>query len=236
MCLHLLEAGKPVSEELVQNMSSFFNLDNPVFTFLGKLFDILVLGLVYLVCCIPVITIGPATTALYYTIVKVIRRDRGYLMKEFFHSFKDNFKIGMISWLIILLFCGILYMNTNIAKQMEGNLGVVLYYIYCSAGMLVFITTIYIFPVLSRFQLGIWQLFKTSFFLAIKHFPSTILLAVLYAASGLISYLTIILILIAPALCFYISSFLMERILKKYTPKQDTDESGESKTDEWYLE
>lgn len=217
-------------------MGSFFNLDNPAFTFLGKLFDIVVLELVYFICCIPIITIGPATAALYYTIVKVIRKDRGYLLKEFFHSFKENFKVGTISWIIILVFGVILYMNINIAKQMEGNLGVVLYYIYCSATVLVLITTIYIFPVLSRFQLGVLQLFKTSFFLAIKHFPSTILLAVLSVAFGLISYITIILILIAPAICFYISSFLFERILKKYTPKQDTDDSGDSKVDEWYLE
>ena len=166
----------------------------------------------------------------------MIRKDRGYLLKEFFHSFKENFKVGTISWIIILVLGVILYMNINIAKQMEGNLGVALYYIYCSATVLVLITTIYIFPVLSRFQLGVLQLFKTSFFLAIKHFPSTILLAVLLVALGLISYITIILILIAPAIYFYISSFLFERILKKYTPKQDTDESGDSKVDEWYLE
>src|SRR5699024_9823299 len=126
------------------------------------------------------------------------------------HSFKENFKVGTISWIIILVLGVILYMNINIAKQMEGNLGVALYYIYCSATVLVLITTIYIFPVLSRFQLGVLQLFKTSFFLAIKHFPSTILLAVLLVALGLISYITIILILIAPAIYFYISSFLFE--------------------------
>lgn len=217
-------------------MSSFFNLDNPIFTFLGKLFDIMVLSLVYIICCIPVITIGSATTALYYTIVKVIRKNRGYLMKEFFRSFKDNFKIGTISWIFILLFSLILYINNQITQQMEGTMGVVLYYTYRSAAILILITTLYLFPVLSRFQLGVWQLFKTSFFLSIKHLPSTILLVLLAVIFGLASYLTIILILFAPALCLYVSSFLLERVFKKYIPKQDESEFGESKLDQWYLD
>ncbi|ROR25320.1 putative membrane protein YesL [Mobilisporobacter senegalensis] len=217
-------------------MSSFFNLDNPIFTFLGKLFDIMVLSLVYIICCIPVITIGSATTALYYTIVKVIRKNRGYLMKEFFRSFKENFKIGTISWIFILLFSLILYVNNQITQQMEGTMGVVLYYTYRSAAILILITTLYLFPVLSRFQLGVWQLFKTSFFLSIKHLPSTILLVLLAVIFGLASYLTIILILFAPALCLYVSSFLLERVFKKYIPKQDESEFGESKLDQWYLD
>lgn len=217
-------------------MSNFFNLDNPIFTFLGKAFDIMVLSFVYLICCIPIITIGPATTALYYTIVKVIRKNRGYLVREFFHSFKDNFKIATISWIIILLFSGILYINNEIIQQMKGTMSIILFYTYRCATVLLLITAIYLFPVLSRFKLGVWQLFKTSFFLSIKHLPTTILLTLFAIIFGLASYLTIILILFAPAIFLYVSSFLLERIFKKYIPKQEEGESNEGKIDQWYLD
>ena len=68
-------------------MSGFFNLDNPFFSIMGKIFDMMVISVVYILICIPIITIGPATTALYYVVVKLIRRERGYVFSEFFKSF-----------------------------------------------------------------------------------------------------------------------------------------------------
>ena len=64
-------------------MSKFFSADNKLFILMSKIFDVMVLGLMWLVFCIPIITIGPASTAMYYTMVKVIRRERSYLFKEF---------------------------------------------------------------------------------------------------------------------------------------------------------
>lgn len=215
-------------------MNSFFNMDNGIFVFLGKVFDIMMIGVIYLICCIPIITIGPATTALYYTIVKSIRKNRGYVTKEFFKSFKENFKVGTISWVIVLLIMGVLYANIQLAKGMSGNLGVVLGYIYRTTALFLAFATIYLFPVLSRFKIGVKQLFKTSFFLAIKHLPTTILLGILFAVSGVAMYLIIILPLIVPAICYYLSSFLMERVLKKYMPKEEENE--DTKKDQWYLE
>ena len=43
-----------------------FNYDNPVWRFIGKLGDLVLLNLLWLICCIPVFTAGAATTAVYY--------------------------------------------------------------------------------------------------------------------------------------------------------------------------
>ena len=47
-------------------LQSFFNYDNPIWRFMGRLGDMIVLNLLWLVCSIPVVTIGASTTALYY--------------------------------------------------------------------------------------------------------------------------------------------------------------------------
>ena len=73
-------------------MRDFFNSDNRIMRALGKLFDIGDLSIVFILFCIPVVTIGAALTALYYTTVKVVRRERGYVFHEFWHCFKTNFK------------------------------------------------------------------------------------------------------------------------------------------------
>ena len=83
-------------------MGNFFNMDNPLFSILSKVCDMLFISIAFILICIPVITIGPACTALYYVVVKVIRRERGYVFREFFKSFRLNFKRRIISVLMTI--------------------------------------------------------------------------------------------------------------------------------------
>ena len=55
-----------------------------------KIFDIMALGFLWILCSLPVITIGASTTALYYAMVKSVKNNDGYVTKEFFRSFKLN--------------------------------------------------------------------------------------------------------------------------------------------------
>lgn len=67
-----------------------FTVDAPVFNKTNQVADILGAGFLWLICSVPVVTIGPATAALYYTVVKVVRRNRETVVKSFFHSFKTT--------------------------------------------------------------------------------------------------------------------------------------------------
>lgn len=216
-------------------MGGLFNLDNPFFTILGKIVDLVLISILWLICCIPVITIVPATSALYYTVVKVIRRERGYLTREFFHAFKMNFKTGAISGLILTAAVLLLLLDRHFTKAMEGNLAVILFSVFNALILLIFLGTLYICPVLSRFSMGIKNLFKTSFFMAMRHLPTTILMAVITIISILGVYILGILILIVPGICCLLCSFLMERVLKKYMPEKSEDAESRG-VDEWYLE
>lgn len=216
-------------------MGGLFNLDNPFFTALGKLVDILLISILWLFCCIPIVTIVPATTALYYTVVKVIRRDRGYITREFFHSFKMNFKTGAISGIILTAVVAILLLDRHFTSAMEGNLAVILFSIFNALLLLLFLGGLYICPVLSRFSIGVKGLFKTSFFMAMKHFPTTILLAVITVVFLLAVYILPPAIMLVPGLYYLVFSFLMERVLKKYMPEK-SEEAETNGIDEWYLD
>ena len=72
-------------------MEKFLNSDSGVMRALSKIFDMGFLTLIYLVFCIPIVTIGAATTSLYYVSAKVIRHNRIYVCREFWISFKINF-------------------------------------------------------------------------------------------------------------------------------------------------
>lgn len=216
-------------------MGNIFNMDNGFFTTLGKIVDIVIVSVVWLLLCIPLVTIGPATTALYYTIVKVIRRERGYVMREFFSSFKSNFKVGAISGIFIILASLMLLFDRSFAKTMEGNFGIALFSIFNALIFILISVTIYVFPLLSRFKISVLQLFKTSLFMAMKHLPTTILLVLVTAVFALGTYILPIAVLITPGLCLLLWSLLMERIFKKYMPEK-SEEAEASGIDEWYLE
>lgn len=216
-------------------MGNLFNPDNGIMKALSKLFDIVYLSILWVIFCIPVVTIGAATTALYYTTVKVIRRERGYIFREFWKSFKLNFLSATILWVITLVFGILFYFNLQVALALEGTQGKVLSVIYFMMLFLAAATVTYIYPVLSRFSIKLTKLFKTSFIMAIRHLPSTLLMIVILIIAIEASYIILPLIFILPAGGSLLFSLPMERILKKYTPKNEEEEEN-SGPDQWYLE
>ena len=90
-------------------MSNLFNLDGPILQFINKIVYSVYLNILWFVCCIPIVTIGASTTALFYVTLKMAKNEEGNITKSFFHSFKDNLKQGTKIWLILLtvMYCTI---------------------------------------------------------------------------------------------------------------------------------
>jgi len=219
-------------------MGNLFNMDNALFTFLGKICDVIFLSVVYALVCIPLITIGPANTAIYYATVKVIRRERGYLFREFFKSFKLNFKRASITGVILMLMYIIIAVDIYASWRTVGSatsINSILFGIYIAIAILLTSFTIYVFPVLSRFELKGKQLVKVVFFMSMKHLPFTILMLIIQVAAIVGVILIPILIFVLPVLSTFLISLLMERIFKKYMPHSEgsPEETGK---DLWYLE
>lgn len=216
-------------------MSSFFNLDNPVLSALNKIVDMVLLSVVYIIICIPIVTIGPATTALYYTVAKNIRKERSYPFREFFSSFKNNFKQGLITTLILIVVFVVLIIDLQFVKVMDGTVKVILTGIFWAMLLITSLLTLYIFPYLSRFEVTIKSLFINSIFLVFKHLPSSILMLIIVMVGFIVSYIFPFILIITPALIILLQSFLMERIFKKYMPEK-SGEANEQGIDEWYLD
>ena len=83
-------------------MSNLFNLDGPVLQFINKIVYSVYLNILWFVCCIPVVTVGASTTALFYVTLKISKNEEGSITKAFFHSFQQNLKQGTLIWLILL--------------------------------------------------------------------------------------------------------------------------------------
>ena len=109
-------------------MSALFNLDNPFWRFMSKLGDMIMLTVVWLVCCIPIVTIGPATTAMYYVMLKLVRDLEGSVFKQYFKSFKENLKQGMIIGVIMTLLGALLLFDLTFYKDATGQIASLLWW------------------------------------------------------------------------------------------------------------
>ncbi len=224
-------------------MNNWLNPDNKFFTFMGKAFDIVVLNTIWLILCIPVITIVPATTALYYAVVKVIRRERSYAIKEFFRSFKRNFKQGVVFSLLALVLVFVLYIDFRYAwelMQAGESSGSTYFGVFIVIAVLFFAMYSYIGPILSRFEMKITGILKTSFVMATRHVLTTIILLVLLTGVLLGCYILLPGIFFLPAVATLLASFSIEKVFKKYMPAREETAEGEEEVgqerDEWYLE
>ena len=79
------------------------NLDSPVIVFLTTVADFMILNILFILCCAPVITIGPAVSALYTITMREARHEGGYIFKPFFKAFKNNFKQAFLLSILYLI-------------------------------------------------------------------------------------------------------------------------------------
>lgn len=219
-------------------MAGIFSSDGKLFGFLSGLFDVMFVGFLWLVFSIPLISIGASTTATYYTVVKGIRRKRGYIWRNFWSSFKMNFLPATVLWIVSLLLDGFFVFNIIYAhNHMEDSAAMVLTVIYMVILVVLLITQIYLFPVLSRFKLPIKGIVKTSFFFGVKHLPVSIICILILAANVAAIYYCVfaypIAMLFMGSVFNWLYSFPMERVLKKYVPAYDEENHT---NDQWYAE
>ena len=100
-------------------MKNLLNLDSPLMIFFSNLTDILILNVLCLLCCLPIVTIGPAITAMHYVTLKMARDEEGYVLKSFLKSFKENFKQSVIAWLGFLAVSIVFFVDYRLLKGME---------------------------------------------------------------------------------------------------------------------
>ena len=202
-------------------MSSFFSSDNAVIGFLSRLGDLIILNILFLICSIPIFTIGASTTALYYTSMKSITLEEGYVARRFFKSFKQNFKQSTIIWLLSLLLGAFLILNLYIAIKCEIKVYIVIFTIISC--LLVFIMT-YIFQLQAKFDNPIKVTIRNAFLLSIKYFPWTLLLIVIFAAVCYLFYLSpivdAVMLLIGFSLYAYGTSFIYNKLFAPYLPEE----------------
>lgn len=216
---------------------NFFNYDGPFFNVLNRLADLVILNVLWLLCCIPIVTIGASTTAMLYVTMKMVDDEDAYIAKNFFKSFKENFRQSTIIWLIMLVIGVMLVGDYFILPNMQISdaLYSIAFSLFCLSALVYGMILMFLFPLQARLKNKIKHTFKNAILLSIRHLPTSILLLAImvatliaiYWTSSVIPQLFFVWILIAFSAIAYGCSFLYSRIFNLYITKNVEEQEQE---------
>lgn len=213
--------------------SGFFNYDNPVWRFIGKFGDLILLNILWIVCSLPIFTIGASTTAVYYVTLKLARDDDGYTIRSFFKSFKENFKQSTIIWLILLVVGVILGVDLYFFTRLftgGGTIKTVMLTVFLAMIIVYVAVFTYIFPLQARFINTVKRTFFNAFFMSLRHLFHTIGLIVIDGVLVAIAFvfmvppMLMIFMLFGFPLLAFINSYILTPIFRIYMPEEEQEE------------
>lgn len=218
-------------------LEAIFNPENTVFSVINKILDLMVLSLAWVLCCIPVVTAGAASTALYYAVVKSVRRQRSYPLREFWKSFRANLKKGIVIQLIWMMFAAMMLVSdVPLLAALLGGKGIqdrVLLALLAVKAVFLAGMPCWLYPLLSRFEERLLKLAEAALYLMVRCFPVTLLSVILLLGAALLLVWEPLLAAAVPGLTALLLSFFLEPFLRKLIRREET---AREDADAWYLE
>lgn len=219
-------------------MRQFFNMEGPVFTFLSKMADLLILNVLFILCSIPIVTIGASLTAMSCVSIKMKDGLEGYIWKTFLTSFRENFKQATVIWAIMVLAAVVLATDLLLVRTSAGTLQhVVQITVYVGILLWIMFLTV-VFPLLSRFDNTIRNTMRNAVLLAVGNAPRTLLMSAIIIGSVIatlwnamtLSTGLLLWLLFGFAVLSWIDASLLYPVFKKIMPPEE--ETGDEGSDD----
>lgn len=193
------------------------------FGFMNKLGDMFFLNLVFILTCIPVVTIGNALIALYTVTLKMAKGQEGYVVKSYFKAFKDNLKQGLVVGIVLEIALFVLIYDAGVLLYSQEIYGAPGFFITIAALVLIVMVVHYLFPLMAKYENKLGTTILNAVILSISKFPFTILLVLLTAVPVVVvwtwPYAGIYVICIGAVFSVYLQSKLLNRIFDKLENK-----------------
>lgn len=217
-------------------MSKMFDMNNPVWQFIGKLVDATVLNICWFVCSLPIVTFGASTAALHYALMKDVADEETHYVRAFFKSFKQNLKQGIGLGLIVLVVGALLVFACRFYSTMPGTFWGIVRGVAIACLILYVMTLQYVFALFARFDNKTSKLFVNAFFLSIRHIGWTVLMIFFFAAVVFVIFFMnfLPLILIGYGLVVYLNAYVLNHVLQPYLDLASGNDVNED-PDSWTI-
>ncbi len=218
-------------------MNRIFGMDSGVMHFLTLVANLAILNVLFIVCSLPVVTLGASLTALNYVALQMIRQEDSYIMRGFFRGFKQNFLQATAIWLILLAAGIFLWLDYwSVSQYFTGAMRTVMLVGLTVLAVMWVMVFLYVFALQARYENTVKQTMKNALFMALLRLPYTVVLVLIDA---LLPLLPVFLPQTAPMVLFvwmvcgfaavaYVGDLLVNRaFLKTFEEEREMQEQGE---------
>ncbi len=203
-----------------------FRYDNPVMMFLGKAVDAVILSLLWLVCSLPIVTMGAATAAMYYAVHKLLRDEYGGVLSMFVKAFATNFKQATKMWLGFLLALAIIGCDLYFYKNFfdPGSTGREIALVVGIVALAVWLAMLsFTFSLQAGFENTVKQTLRNAVSFLILDLPASLATVAIDVAAAYISFCYVPFVGIPVAFCA--KAWLLWKVFDKYMRTTEAEET-----------
>ncbi len=174
-------------------MKSFLNFDSPFFQFLCRVADLVIVNVLFLVCCVPVVTAGASLAAMTRVCQDIVLDASSGVVKSFFRAFRSNFKQATAAWLVMLVFVASLVCDRLLIDAfLAGGTASVLRALAAVLAVGCLALAGWLFPLVVRYDNTLRQHTVNALILAVTKLPRTLLMTALAAIPFVLCYFSVV--------------------------------------------
>jgi uncharacterized membrane protein YesL len=179
------------------------------------IFNLLALNLLWLFSCVLVVTIFPATAAMFGVVRQWIRNENSDVLGPYIKYFRENLGQSLGVSLVWTLATAILVADFYLLNGFDATLRLPMFVGLGAVGVCYAFTTVYLFPVMVNYRLGWWDVIKNSFLIAISQPHISILCIIIVVAAAASSLIFSVFMLLAGSVAAYLIYFLAQRAFER---------------------
>ena len=213
-------------------MNEYLSLDGPIMQFFAKLWDVILLSILFSVCCIPLVTFGVSCSALYYTMVRAVLSGEGQTVRTFFRGLRQNIGKGLVLGVLFEAVLAILLFSLYVVFINDlGMVGMLFGAAFLALLLIVLTTMAYAFPLLGRFENSVLGILANSFFIAPTQWRETVamlILEIVLIVGILVVPFIPYFLLFLPGVIFWMQAKMLEPILAPYMQEGEKEDETET--------
>ena len=193
---------------------------NPVMDYINMISHYILLNIIFVILCLPIITIGPAVAALYQVLLSEVRGEHKYLIRNFFKYFKEVFVQGILLFVVFGTILSILGFSLIFWYSVGSPIATIITVILAFLTVFFSCSLLYAFPLIARFKNTTKQVIKNTFLFTLTHtkFSFFLFIGHLFVIGIIVIFPPIRAFMLVIGFCFvtYCSAYAFQRLFKPY--------------------
>lgn len=199
-------------------MNAIFNPENRFWIFMDKVMDAMIISILWLVCSLPVVTMGAATAAVFRFTLDQVRDEEGYVWKSFFKAFRQNFRQATVLWLAGLAVGAFLMADMYLCMRLRipETMRMALMTGFGCISLIYLLTMMYVLPLTACFQVTARRAVRDSFVMAVGNLPVSLLILLIYGIFTVLACYRPGAAVFCVGLAIFVSSYLFHFVFRRY--------------------